>query len=257
MKFSIRKVCCLLSAVALLAYTPLSASANYYTADYEREAQQIMYLVNLQRIANGVPPLMTNYGLLSCAKLRAQEIPVRFSHTRIDGTSCFTVFRMINTEYSAAAENLAASSENTPEKIVQIWLESKAGHRETMLDPTYTHAGVGVVEIDGVVYASQLFMLPKSEMEESYFPEDTTPKVTGDINNDDIVNVGDAVEILMDSAQAGTTGETSFSEEQVKNCDFNMDGVCNSEDASYILQYASYIGAGGELSIVDWYLSIA
>ena len=95
MKFAFRKVLCLLSAVTLLAWTPLTVSAT----DLDKEAEQIMYLVNLQRIANGAQPLKTTPFLNQLASTRAEEISTTFSHMRPDGSSCFSIFKQADIEY--------------------------------------------------------------------------------------------------------------------------------------------------------------
>ncbi len=80
--------------------------------------------------------------------------------------------------------------------------------------------------------------------------------LTGDINNDGSVNVEDATVILIDAAASAVSGISQLTEEQVAHCDFDGDGVCNAIDASYVLQYAAFQGAGGALSVPDWYAEI-
>ncbi len=86
------------------------------------------------------------------------------------------------------------------------------------------------------------------------FPEaPVTVVLTGDINGDTIVGAEDATRILIDAANFAANGVSELTSEQISRCDFDRNGVCNSVDASYILQYAAYQGAGGELSVDAWY----
>ena len=46
--------------------------------------------------------------------------------------------------YKACAENLA-SGQATERQVVTTWLNS-SGHRDNMLEPIYTHAGIGTIQ---------------------------------------------------------------------------------------------------------------
>lgn len=59
--------------------------------DY-RQANQVLDLVNAERKAAGEAPLAMDKDLLEAAMGRAAEISCYFSHTRPDGTSCWTAF---------------------------------------------------------------------------------------------------------------------------------------------------------------------
>ncbi|HBB72397.1 MAG TPA: hypothetical protein DCZ71_07295 [Ruminococcus sp.] len=70
-------------------------------------------------------------------------------------------------------------------------------------------------------------------------PEDDF--VLGDVNEDGLIDSGDASEILADYANVSTGGQSRFSEKQKKAADVNNDGVCDSGDASAILGYYAYV----------------
>jgi len=58
------------------------------------------------------------------------------------------------------AENIAAGEEWPLEGVVSGWMESK-GHRENILNPNYTEAGVGLAKTDkGEWYYTLLFGRP-------------------------------------------------------------------------------------------------
>ena len=61
--------------------------------------------------------LILDYDLCKAAQIRANEIVSKFSHTRPNGSSCFTVLEDCSISYSSCGENIAAgtsSSELTP-----------------------------------------------------------------------------------------------------------------------------------------------
>lgn len=102
-------------------------------------AQQVLDLVNAERINVGLSPLSMNYDVLARADIRAIEIDGYFSHTRPDGTSCFTALSGIS--YSAAGENIAAG-QRSPSEVVTAWMNSD-GHRANILNPAFTQIGIG------------------------------------------------------------------------------------------------------------------
>ncbi len=109
------------------------AGFNY---DY---AWDVLDIVNQERAANGLEPLVMDVGLMNTANLRAQEIASTFSHTRPDGSSCFTAWPK-NKYYSAKGENIAAG-QRTPEWVMDAWMKSQ-GHRENILSEYYNCIGI-------------------------------------------------------------------------------------------------------------------
>ena len=96
--------------------------------------QEVLRLVNIERQKAGVAPLtMNNTALTAAAMKRAEETQSLFSHTRPNGTSCFTVL----TEYKVAwkyicGENIA-KGQRTPAEVVDDWMHSE-GHRANILN---------------------------------------------------------------------------------------------------------------------------
>ena len=100
--------------------------------------KQVLNLVNAYRAQYGLSALTwDSTNLAPGAALRAQEISLVFSHTRPDGTSCFTAIR--NPGY--VGENIAAG-QRTPEAVMNSWMNS-AGHRANILNPSFRKIGVG------------------------------------------------------------------------------------------------------------------
>lgn len=102
---------------------------------------RVLELVNIERQKAGLNPLEYYYAGQSAANIRAAEIIESFSHTRPDGSSCFTVFDKFNINYRSVGENIAYGYP-TPEAVVEGWMNSDA-HRANILNPSFTHLIVG------------------------------------------------------------------------------------------------------------------
>ena len=104
---------------------------------------EVVDLVNEERAAEGLAPLDLHREATDCAQLRAEEAKKSFSHTRPNGTTCFTALKEADIAYAYAGENLAGKIK-TPEKVVKAWMDSP-GHRKNIMNPNYTQIGVGYV----------------------------------------------------------------------------------------------------------------
>lgn len=102
---------------------------------------EVIRLCNEERESAGLAPLEKSDSLTDSAAVRAGELPSKFSHTRPDGSSCFTA---ITEKGKTRGENIAAGYEN-PEQVVEGWMNSP-GHRANILDPDFTKIGVGYNE---------------------------------------------------------------------------------------------------------------
>jgi len=97
--------------------------------------------VNEHRAANGRSALQLDATLSAAADVRAKEVLTRFSHTRPNGTSCFTVLREFNISYNVCGENIAKGFSDA-RSVVNAWMNS-SGHRANILNPNYKFMGVG------------------------------------------------------------------------------------------------------------------
>ena len=104
----------------------------------ENFAEEVLELVNVEREKAGLKPLQLSPELAEAAAIRAEEITKKFSHTRPNGKSCFTVIKI---SCRAKGENIAGG-QLTPEAVVKAWMDSK-GHRENILNSDYGKLGVG------------------------------------------------------------------------------------------------------------------
>ena len=104
---------------------------------------------NKARVAEGIEPLVLNEGLMLATDTRAAELVLAFSHTRPDGTLCFTV------SGDAYAENIAMG-QSTASIVVSAWLNSP-GHRANIMNSDYKSIGISCFETAGGYYWVQLF----------------------------------------------------------------------------------------------------
>lgn len=112
-------------------------SNAYYMDSY---AEQVLEIVNARRAEAGLEPLTMNYTLVSAAKVRAAEIVQSFSHTRPNGSSCFTAWDEAGVGYSGAGENIAAGQWSA-ESAMNAWMNSE-GHRANILNGSFTQIGI-------------------------------------------------------------------------------------------------------------------
>lgn len=108
--------------------------------------QQVVELTNIERKKQGLPELQVDMNLSKVAHLKSEDMQKNhyFDHNSPTYGSPFDMMRNFGISYSAAGENIA-QGQRTPEKVIQAWMDSP-GHRANILNPSYTHVGVGYVE---------------------------------------------------------------------------------------------------------------
>lgn len=121
----------------------LLASAKVNTVTYSAYASEVLRLVNIERAKVGAAPLVLDEALCNAANMRAIEMDYsgKFSHTRPDGSDCFTVFSFCNISFYTCGENIAAGYV-TPADVVDGWMHSE-GHKANILNASYTKMGLG------------------------------------------------------------------------------------------------------------------
>jgi len=107
--------------------------------------QEVIRLVNEQRVKNGLKPLTANWELSRVARFKSQDMVDNryFSHTSPVYGSPFQMIRDFGLSFRPAGENIAYG-QRTPQSVVNTWLNS-SGHRANILNPSYTQIGVGYV----------------------------------------------------------------------------------------------------------------
>ncbi len=118
------------------------------TFDYS-EANAVLTLVNQERAKYGADPLKMDAELLEAAMQRAAEISVSFSHTRPDGTDCFSISSKITGENIAAWQSNAAA-------VMNSWNNSP-GHHSNIISTGFKSIGIGCFIVNGAHYWVQVF----------------------------------------------------------------------------------------------------
>lgn len=108
---------------------------------YEDWAMECFDLINAERKKNGVSALKHDEDIQEACNIRAQELAESYSHTRPDGTSCFTVFDEVGIDYSSAGENICAGYSSAA-AAVNGWMNS-SGHRANILDKKFKKSALG------------------------------------------------------------------------------------------------------------------
>ena len=121
----------------------------------ECKVKQVVELVNKERNKNGLASLTMDSELNRAAAVRAKETAQSFSHTRPNGSSCFTALDEIGYSYSSAGENIAMG-QSSPSEVVKAWMNSE-GHRANILNSSFTKIGVGCHSNGSTLYWSQFF----------------------------------------------------------------------------------------------------
>ena len=103
----------------------------------QEAAEAVASLVNAARQDAGLSELELDADLCAAALARAPEIAQSFSHTRPDGSSCFTILEEFGVSYRAAGENIAMG-QRTPEEVMDGWMNS-SGHRANILNLSLIH----------------------------------------------------------------------------------------------------------------------
>lgn len=219
-----------------------NAVANYDSRDLARYAYQVAAIVNRERAANGLAPLKYSEELSNAAVARAHELPVSFSHTRPDGTLCFTILGEMGIKYRAAGENIAYGYRD-PETVVSQWMQS-AGHRENILNTDKEYIGIGVYYKNGIYYWTQIFASSGTLTGEVITEGTATYRLytsaLGDTNSDGNVDASDASNILKRYAELSTSS-SSVTKPELYVFDVDNDGGIDAEDASTVLSYYACI----------------
>jgi len=125
------------------------AAVNVTAVQNSDYALKVLQIVNKERAANGLQPLVIDSELQDAAMLRAMETLVYWDHTRPDGTSCFSVSDKV------MGENIAYG-QGSPASVMSSWMDSP-GHRANILGSRFRSIGIGCVYFHSAYYWVQDF----------------------------------------------------------------------------------------------------
>ncbi|WP_110927829.1 CAP domain-containing protein [Bacillus massiliglaciei] len=141
------------SAKEETAKKPAAAEANSEVSAFEKE---VVELTNKERAKQGLSPLTLDNELSKVARTKSQDMKNKnyFDHTSPTYGSPFDMMKSFGISYKSAGENIAMG-QKTPEEVVEAWMNSQ-GHRENIMNSSFTHIGVGYVESGN--YWTQMFI---------------------------------------------------------------------------------------------------
>lgn len=117
-------------------------TANNTTALTTSE-QKMIKLVNDARAQNNLPPLQVDMQLTNVARIKAQDMIDNnyFSHNSPKYGSPFDMMKAFGISFVQAGENIAG---NQTVENAENALMNSPGHRQNILNPNYTHIGIGI-----------------------------------------------------------------------------------------------------------------
>lgn len=139
--------------------TPAPSTDDDYTTGYVGMQEEIAFLLlNKDRSANGLSPLVLDPELCRIARAKSQDMKTNryFAHNSPTYGNASQMLKTFGYSFLAVGENIAHHA--TVEKSQAAFMSS-AGHRRNILSPNWTKVGIGVVTDDqGFVYVTQLFV---------------------------------------------------------------------------------------------------
>lgn len=146
-----------LSFLIAVTLTFFAAGTTFAASAYEMNAEAVQLLNQLRR-EHGLNALSwdPHSDLQKAAQLRAREIEEYFSHTRPDGSDCFTVLKQFGLRYHACGENIAYGTNLSPSGAMNLWTNS-SGHYKNMVNRDFREVGLACHISGDLVYWVQLF----------------------------------------------------------------------------------------------------
>ena len=135
----------------------LKSEASSLVSSSSDKLNQVVNYTNQYRSEAGVSALKYDSSLSLAATIRALEMgwANKFSHTRPDGRSCFTVLNDLGISYYTSGENIAWGY-GSAKTVSEGWKKS-SGHYANMVNSSFTKIGVGYASVNGNSYWVQLF----------------------------------------------------------------------------------------------------
>ena len=116
---------------------------------------EVYEITNNYRSLVGVSSLTLDSSLVEAANIRAKELSDSFSHTRPNGSSCFTVLSELGISYGTAGENIAAGYSSS-QSVMEGW-RSSSGHYQNIISSKFKKIGIGVDIVNNQYYWVQIF----------------------------------------------------------------------------------------------------
>ncbi|MED4780108.1 CAP domain-containing protein [Brevibacillus choshinensis] len=122
-----------------------SAKQAKQQVDASSVMKQVADLVNQERAKAGLKPLELDASLNKVAQAKAADMSNNnyFDHTSPTYGSPFDMMKQFGVSYMTAGENIAMG-QHTADEVMTQWMNSE-GHRQNIMNPSFTKIGVGFV----------------------------------------------------------------------------------------------------------------
>jgi uncharacterized YkwD family protein len=123
--------------------SPKTPSSQTNSNSLSADEQEMVRLVNEARAQNNLAPLKVDTQLANVARIKAQDMIDNkyFSHYSPKYGSPFDMMKAFSIAYVQAGENIAG---NQSVSNAENSLMNSPGHRANILNPNYTHIGIGI-----------------------------------------------------------------------------------------------------------------
>ncbi len=144
------------------AQQPSTAGQTQGTADDAEllpVEKEVFQLVNQERQKHGLKPLQVDTDVSKVADKKSQDMKEKhyFDHQSPTYGSPFEMLQQHGVTFRAAGENIAAG-QKTAKEVMDGWMNSE-GHLANILNPDFTHIGIGYIEGgDYGTYWTQMFI---------------------------------------------------------------------------------------------------
>ncbi|MBW6514458.1 MAG: CAP domain-containing protein [Candidatus Syntrophosphaera sp.] len=133
----------------------------------EEFERRIFESVNAARAESGIRPLASDPGLVDLARTHSRNMAWQgfFSHRDKQGLQVSQRLEKYHPEllHAGIGENLyyleRSDRKYDPAQIVNGWMNS-AEHRANLLQPEYTHTGIGIFLMGNKLYTTQVYAIP-------------------------------------------------------------------------------------------------
>ncbi|MEG2380263.1 MAG: stalk domain-containing protein, partial [Oscillospiraceae bacterium] len=122
-------------------------------------ARDVLYYTNVEREKQGLDALTWDDDVAKVAQAYSENMATNYflAHEGTDGSTPVSRIKDAGISYKALGENVGMGTE-TAKDIVKEWMNSE-GHKANILNPDYTHLGVGVSRGDnGYLFWTQNFL---------------------------------------------------------------------------------------------------
>ena len=123
------------------------------------DVYEAIRLINEERVKAGLSALESDSTMMEMAAVRAQEMSVDFSHTRLDGSHWWTIFQDYGMDPGGPGGENGGAGKDTADRQVSSWMKSTAGHKENILEKGITKIGVGYYYSKGSQYGHYWAMI--------------------------------------------------------------------------------------------------